>query len=229
MRFLVFAIWALGICTVPASAETYVESFSDGSNTGEWSFAGPEQIVNDGGNPGDYLAAIGFETGAPWPLTRSAESVFVGNYRERGVTRVGLDVVVTSMAYPEERPCAVTLREDNNTPDDISDDWVAYKIVGATPAPGDGWRSIEFEIPSQSETWPNDWTYIAVGLNAPAGNWAELITDVDALGFHFGDPDFFYVLQIWNLGIDNPWIEWNEPVLTNTTSWSGVKSLFSTR
>ncbi len=226
MRRLVIILWVLGFFAVPTHAEMYVESFSSGSNVGEWSFGGPEQIVSDGGNPGAYLAATDFETGAPWPLTRSSESVFVGNYRDRGVTRVGLDVVVNSMSYPVERPCAVTLREDNNTPDDVSDDWAAYKIVGTTPAPGDGWRSIEFEIPSQSETWPDDWTYIAVGLNAPAGDWTDLITDVDALGFHFGDPDFFYVLQIWNLGIDNPWIEWDESVQTSKSSWTEVKLLF---
>ena len=45
---------------------------------------------------------------------------------------------------------------------------------------------------------------IQFGPNSPANpDWNSLITDVDQLRFFWGDPELFYIFQMWDIGMDN--------------------------
>jgi len=50
------------------------------------------------------------------------------------------------------------------------------------------------------------------------------MADVAAVGFFYGDPTYFFIFQMWQLGLDNPRIAWGGSLRVAT--WGGVKSLF---
>lgn len=210
-----------------APAETFTETFDGGSNVGGWSYFPQEQIEPEGGNPGAYLHAWGLDTFAPWPSTTDPTSVFCGDYRSAGVTTIGVDLITIAVDFSAEgRNCTLMLRDDNDTPEDISDDWVAFTLGEFIPEPGEGWRSFTFEVPSQSDTWPDGWDSMTLGGNAPEPDWAALMADVDEVGFHHGDPLMFYIFQMWELGLDNPTITFEGSVAVEGQSLTQVKALF---
>ena len=224
--------WALtcilSLALAPAAAaETFTETFTGGSNVGGWSYFPQEVIEAEGGNPGAWLHTWGLDTFAPWPTTTEDGSIFTGDYRAMGVTSVGVDLITIAVDFSAEgRACTITLRDDNGTPGDFSDDWVAFKLGADIPLPGAGWQSYSFDIPSQSDTWPDGWGVLELGPNTPEPNWVALMGDVDEVGFHYGDPQMFYIFQMWELGLDNPTITFEGSVAVESTSLTDVKTLF---
>jgi len=213
--------------TAPAAAETFTETFTGGSNVGLWSYFPQEQIETEGGNPGAYLHTWGLDTYAPWPTTTAPESIFTGDYRSMGVTSIGVDLITIAVDFSAEgRNCTLTLRWDNGTPDDYADDWVAFKLGEFIPVPGEGWRSFDFDVPSQSDVWPAGWDSFTLGPDAPEPDWVALMGDVAEVGFHHGDPLLFYIFQQWELGLDNPRITYEGGVAVEAASLSAVKELF---
>jgi len=228
-RIMGIATALLLVAAVPALAETFTETFDGGSNTGGWTYYAPVESIEDaGGNPGAYLHADGLDTYAPYPRTPlGVESIFVGDYRAQGVTSVGVDLATFYVDFSAgERDCTVMLYSDNGTPGDTADDWAAFKLGPFIPEPGQGWMSYDFEIPSQATEWPADWGSLQFGPDAPDPDWNALITDVSSLGFHYGNPEFFYIFQMWELGLDNPRITYEGGVATEAMDWGSVKSLF---
>lgn len=212
---------------VGAQAETFTETFTGGSNVGGWSYFPQEQIEPAGGNPDAYLHAWGLDTYAPWPTTTETGTLFTGDYRTLGVSAIGIDLITIAVDFSaDERHCTITLRDDNGTPDVWSDDWIAYQLGAFIPVPGDGWRSFDFDVPSQSDTWPDGWSSMALGPDAPDPDWADLMSDVAEVGFHHGDPTWFYIFQMWELGLDNPRITYAGGVAVENSTWSEVKALF---
>ena len=51
------------------------------------------------------------------------------------------------------------------------------------------------------------------------------MVDVSTVGFFYGDPTYFFIFQMWQLGLDNPRITWGG-VATEAETWGDVKSLF---
>ncbi|MBL8878862.1 MAG: hypothetical protein JNG88_07050 [Phycisphaerales bacterium] len=192
-----------------ASAETFTETFTGGSNHGGWSFGTTNGRIDAvGGNPGAFFHDPFVDTFAPQPRTAwGVESEFTGNYRQRNVTAVGVDLAIFHVDFSAaERPLTVMLISDNGTPNNFNDDWAAYQMGDVNvPTPGEGWRSFTFEIPSQSPALPAGWSTIAFGPNSPPSpDWNDVITDVDQLRFFYGNPEFFFIFQGWDLGLDNP-------------------------
>ena len=71
---------------------TFVETFEDGSNVGQWSFGNAyEQIEDTGGNPGAFLHNFFLSTSAP--MACADDSIFVGGYWANQVTSVGADFI----------------------------------------------------------------------------------------------------------------------------------------
>ncbi len=196
-----------------ASAQTtFVETFENNSNVGGWTFGSPNGFIDPtGGNPGAYFHDTFLDTFAPRPRT-TEPSVFTGDYRARGVTSVGIDLILHEVDITAEaRPLTLILVSFNGTPNNFSDDWGAY-IIGPdnVPLPGQGWRSYDFAVPSDSPTLPAGWQFIQFG-SQPPGTWDQLITNVDQVMFFYGDPTLFFIFQGWNLGMDNPRITWQPP------------------
>ena len=195
--------------TTTASADTFIESFEGGSNEGNWTFGSPNGAIEPfGGNPMAYFHDSFLDTFAPRPRTAfGAASEFTGDYREKGVTSVGIDLILFAVDFSAEgRPLTVMLISDNSTPADFSDDWAAY-LIGPDNVPlvGEGWLSYDFDIPSQSETLPLGWQTVVLGPNSPVDpDWNDVITDVAQLRYFYGDPTFFFIFQVWDLGMDNP-------------------------
>jgi len=194
---------------VVRAQSSFVETFDGGSNEGSWTYGSPgEFIAPSGGNPGAYLHAPLVDTFAPRPRTSfGVPSMFTGDYRARGVTSVGIDLVTFAVDFSAGgRPLSVLLVSDNDTPSDFSDDWAAFHIGSDNiPLVGQGWLSYDFDIPAQAPSLPPDWDFLQYGPNSPPNpDWNEVITDVTQLRFFYGDPTMVFIFQQWTLGLDNP-------------------------
>jgi hypothetical protein len=156
-----------------------------------------------GGNPGRFLQVINLDTFAPQPRTQGA-SIFTGDWRSKRVASMGVDLKTIDVDFSAaRRPCTLMLHNDNGTPANANDDWAAYFMGPDVPLEGEGWKSYEFDIPYESTTLPPGWKTIQLGPNSPTPDWNVAITDVDRVVFFYGDPEFFFIFQQWDLGLDN--------------------------
>jgi hypothetical protein len=196
-------VWAAST----AQADTFIENFDAGpANVGAWTYGITPTYPTTGGNPGKYQRTQNIDTFAPQPRTSGAASIFTGNYREANVTSVGLVLITFAVDFSaEERPLSVILVSNNGTPANTNDDWGAYHIgPDNIPIPGQGWLSYDFEIPSQSTSLPEGWSFIQFGSGSPPNpDWSNLITNVSQLRYFYGNPEFFFIFQNWTVGIDN--------------------------
>jgi len=211
MARIVILSMALVLATGAASADSFIETFDGGSNVGGWTFGtGNEVIEPAGGNPGAYLHDSFVDTYAPQPRT-TQPSVFTGDFRGQSVRRLGIDLITLAVDFSADgRPLTLMLISDAGTPSDPDDDWAAY-VIGPNnaPVPGQGWVSYSFDVPSQETSLPAGWATLALGSSSPPSpDWNQLITDVARVQFFYGDPTFFFIFQVWNLGLDNPTIEY---------------------
>jgi hypothetical protein len=227
MKTLVLTICVAAALAAPASADQFTESFDGASNVGGWTFNAPsESIPGSGGHPGAYLRAEDIDTYAPQPRT-TGDSAFTGDYRALNVQNLGIDLATFYVDFSAaDRPCTLMLLSDNGTPGDADDDWAGYVMGPNVPQPADGWQSYDFAVPSQEPSWPAGWLSIQLGPNAPATpDWNVLMGDVAAVTYFYGDPTYFFIFQMWQLGLDNPRITWGG-VATEAQTWGGVKSLY---
>lgn len=202
---------ALLLVTATLAAESFTETFDGGSNVGGWTFGTGNQVIEPaGGNPGPYLHDSFVDTFAPQPRT-SEPSVFTGDFRGRSVRRLGIDLITLAVDFSADgRPLTLMLVSDQGTPSNPDDDWAAF-ILGPTnaPVPGQGWVSYSFDVPSQETSLPAGWAILPLGPSSPPSpDWNDLITDVDRVQFFYGDPTMFFIFQGWNVGLDNPGIEY---------------------
>lgn len=192
-----------------AGEETFVETFDNQSNEGGWSWGNiNESILPDGGNPGAHLFNTNliffFPTAS---IEGPAPNQFTGDYRARGVTAIGIDLLTEFVTITvKERPVSLLLVYDNGTPE-VEDDTAAF-FVGPqnAPFPGQGWVSYDFVAPAQETELPAGWQLLNLGdSGSPAiHTWNEVITNVTDVRFQYGDPTLFFILQGWMLGLDNP-------------------------
>jgi len=185
--------------------QTVAETFTGGSNQGGWTFGPANQVIEtSGGNPGAYLHEPLIDTFGPAPHTAlGGSSFFTGDYRARRVESFGIDVIVFSAQFFTSPPLTLLLANDNGTPSDTSDDCFVYFVGPTVAAPGHGWVSYEFPIPSQSTTLPPGWaTWNA--CSTPDASWNNVIGHVSYVLVTYGQPGFFYPVGPWNTGIDNP-------------------------
>jgi len=202
-RLVVLAAVPMAVAT-NAGADSYREDFG---NVGGWSFGVPnERIETSGGHPGAYVHAPVVDTFAPQPQTTTSGSPFVGNYRQRHVTAVGVDIQVFAVDFSaEDRPLSLILTNTRGTPDP-SDDCSVY-VIGSKliPVPGQGWRSFSFPVPSDSSVLPAGWGVLEESCRNldPDKLWTAIIQDVDEGRFFFGDPLLFYIFQQWDVGLDS--------------------------
>jgi hypothetical protein len=223
-----FTVMAVGIAgrSGLAAVQTYanevhvttVETFETGTNEGVWTWGTwYEQFQETNGNPGRYLRASGLADFTPRASTSfGIDSVFTGNYRERNVASVGIDMAIPSVdGNVTGRTVTLILLNDNGTPDDLTDDWGAFTVT-AFPIPPTGvagilgsndilqWSSYDIPVPSRSTKLPDGWSWVAGNQLRRGGSWSRLMRDVDHVGFILGDPTKLYPLFTWDVALDNP-------------------------
>jgi hypothetical protein len=236
MKQLLSVLFSVGLSVMllsvgPVAAQvTFVETYEDGTNHGRWSWGtGNEVIVTTDGNPGSHLQDLTLFTFTPGASTAPGDfSQFVGNFRGRGVSSVGIDLRIFDVNFPvnpSSRPLTLILHNDNGTPGNFEDDWGAWFIGddpiptpgGGVPSRGPGWNTYEFDVPSQEPETPEGWVFwdctdqtmdcvITPAPSQPTGpnDWVGLMANVDMTEFHYGVPGTIGILNGWDVGLDNP-------------------------
>jgi hypothetical protein len=202
-----------------ARAQTFVDTFEGGTNTAGWSFnsLSPDVIEPAGGNPGAWLHNAGLDTFAPI-LTNSPSvpSPFTGNLRARGVTSIGVDARTDAATFGAGgRQFSLLLRNIRGTPNNPDDDDYAYFVGPTVPQVGEGWKSFDFNVPSQdTSAVPAGWSGGHAGDPEnfrPGVTWNDVITNVDVVEFWWLHPAFFAIFQQWDVGVDNVRVTVPEP------------------
>lgn len=217
--------WMVRAKGVAPSGEevTFVETFDDESNVGSWTWGTGNEFINPiNGNPGPYLRDNTLSTCCPalstWPGT---SSIFTGDFRAKGVTSVGVDLVTNNASSGVDgRPLSLILVNDNGSPGDYEGKWGAYFVGDVNiPKPGvdvggdlpQGWTSYDFTVDSQSETLPDGWVLFRFDGEPIDFTWNDVITDVSELWFNYGDPSGIFLFLAWDVGADNVRITMVEP------------------
>ncbi|HEX6127210.1 MAG TPA: hypothetical protein VFZ23_17695 [Pyrinomonadaceae bacterium] len=215
---VLLAIFVAGVLADPVEAAETVETFETGTNQAGWTWGtGSEDILENDGNPGRYLRENYLVTFTPRASTDfGVQSIFTGDYQARNVASVGIDMAIPYVSGSVAgRRVTLILLNDNGTPDDLEDDWGAFTVTNL-PIPPTGiagivepaeilqWSSYDIDVPSQSATLPEGWSWISRNYLRRNGSWARLMRDVDHVGFIMGDPRVIYPLLAWDVALDNP-------------------------
>lgn len=70
--------------------------------------------------------------------------------------------------------------------------------------PNGNWQPYRFRVPSASTALPQGWAIQGCAGRTPDEAWNQVIAGVDQLRFFTGDPELFFIFQLWDIGIDNP-------------------------
>ena len=193
----------LAVVAAPLAAQNALDQFTGGVNQGGWTFGANSAVQMSGGNPGACLRTTNLDTFAPQLRTTGA-SAFTGNWRALGVHSVGVDLLTVSTQFNFERECTLMLSNGHAT--------IYYLGTEFVPKPGTGWKSFEFTFDPNSMTMPPGW--FVNGPGNPDTVWQAVITNVTSITFFYGDPTFFFIFDIWNIGADNLRIS-GQPVWTD--------------
>jgi hypothetical protein len=200
-------LFLVALATAPsARAQSYTETFTNGTNAGAWTFGNAADTVEtSGGNPGYYLHNPNVDTFAPQPRTGAGvQSAFTGDYRTRRVASLEVDLKTHSTQFNFERQLSLILEGDAGTPGDPNDDCSVYIVTNQlVPQVAEGWKHFSVPVPSQSTTLPLGWNVLGNCAGTPDATWNAVITDVDRVRWFYGDPTFFYIFDVWNVGMDN--------------------------
>lgn len=205
---------ALFLFSLPATAQLpFNEGFGSGSNVGGWTIGPPMTNPQSGGNPGAWRNGS-VDTFAPQVRTSGAGSVFHGDWRAKGVRSVGIDLLTVSTQFPADRELTLMLSNDAGTPGNTSDDCTVYFLgTRRVPQPGAGWRTFDFAVDAAATAIPQGWSPLGACTD-PDAAWNTVLTDVDEVRFFYGDPTFFFIFDIWAVGIDNARISNELPTST---------------
>lgn len=178
-----------------ANAQNYVETFDAGTNLGGWGYSSAFNVIeSSGGNPGAYMHNSLTDTFAPQVFTSPGSNPFHGDWRAMGIDSFGVDLITHSTQFPFQRE--VTLILTNGTCS------VFYLGTGLVPQPGTGWDSFDFNIDSASTSMPAGWAPLGQCID-PVALWNSVITDVTEVRIFYGHPEFFFIFDQWDVGMDN--------------------------
>jgi hypothetical protein len=216
------SVLALILSGTANAQATFVETFETGTNVGAWSWGtGNEAISPLNGNPGAFLQDLTLHTCCPAVSTQfGTSSIFTGDYQSRGITSLGLDLVTLDADLPVgDRKLSVLLINDNGSPGNFDDDFMAYFIGDiAVPEAGvssfttpAGWTAFDFAIPSHMTTLPQGWLTYSQGSATDDQIWNDVIRDVDTVQYFYGDPLRHFLFSGWDVGTDNLRISFLQP------------------
>ncbi len=189
---------------------SFTVTFND-ENDGEWTFGNSyDNILHRGGNPDDYLNNDYLDTIGPHARTGwGADTTFLGDYREMGVVGLSADLLLNHVDFSAlQRPVTLILHYTNGTPDDYTDDLRVYNKGRMFNT--QVWTNYSYEVPSYSDELPNGWEVWWGSELDEDEVWNTVIQNVDRVGFFIADPEYFYIFQMWDIGLDNPTIFFGE-------------------
>ncbi len=184
---------ALALSATTASAQSFTDTFDGGVNSAGWTFgAGNDTVELAGGNPGAHVRDSLNFFNTPEVKSTNASNDFVGDLRSRGVSSMGIDLVVNTTVFNSFRDVSLMLTDGTH---------VIWLVNGdITPAPGAGWKSFDFAFDSASTTMPAGWNTFST---IPNDAWNAVMTNTTETKFFWGDPNFFYGGENWDIGFDN--------------------------
>jgi hypothetical protein len=174
-------------------------------------------VAASGGNPGQWLRNNTLAAFAPsLYIGPSTDSPFLGNYVERNVESISVDAQTLAAPFGVEgRPYSVVLVNYNGQPHDVEAHHRVYYTGPLAPQPGEGWSEYSFDIPSQYEgAMPEGWSggHYEDPEGLPEGvEWQDVISSVDEVWLMWGHPAYFYLLQDFDIGVDNIGIRFSSP------------------
>jgi len=204
LRHTILILGSLALCAASAPGQIIVDDFSLGSNQGGWTYGPPAVIEPVGGNPGGWLHQPLVDTFAPHLRTTDA-SGFLGDWRGQNVSAFSFDLISVAVQFPFQREATLMLTSGTTT---------VYRLgTELVPQPGTGWKSFDIPVPSASTTLPAGWA-LQGGGNGNAA-WNTVIANVTKVAIFYGNPEFFYIFDQWNVGADNltldagvdPWVD----------------------
>jgi|GEM_PF-1202374 len=196
-----------------------VVDFEDGENPYAFTFGIPaaDHIPQSGGNPGRWFRNSALQTFAVRLYMPDVPgSPFVGDYAARGVREITVDAQTVSVGLGVQgRPFTLRFVRHNGEPTNPEAHDYVYLPGPLVPQPGEGWRSYTFPIPSDYDgTMPEGWGggYYGDPENLPPGvTFGDVIRSVDEAELVWGHPAFFYLLQSFDVGVDNVRIAFDDP------------------
>ncbi len=220
------ALAVLSLCVLLAPAAwatrygTVTETFDGTIDDASFRLGTYDAIEYDGPNAYLHNSLLMMAVPTPIYIYPPPSLPFLGNYRDMGVTELGIDLVINSVSMGvDKRQLGLSITSDMGTPDDTSDDCEVYTVSPHNlPKPGTGWKSFEFKVPSGATTLPAQWVVRGpcAGLG-PDEAWNAVMQNVTRLTFPLSDPDLMWFFQIWDLGIDNVRITYKLPAPPQTT------------
>lgn len=204
---LAFCGLAVTSIVAVSSAQSFVDTFSGGVNTGLWSVGFSDVIQSSGGNPGSWLSAS-TDNFAPIVISGIDAPQFTGNFAAKGVTSIGLDMRIdlTDFPYGGDGYKLTAYIYNTHGTANVEDDDYAYKAGEIIPDVGSGWHSYDFALDSQAASLPTGWvggSYNDPEHFNPGVTWASLMADVDQIQFWGLSPGEFGIFQNWQVGYDN--------------------------
>ncbi len=187
----------------------------EGANVGGWTYGPAPVIESGGGHPGAWLHAMP-DTFAPQLRTTAPASPFAGNWRSGRIVSVGVDLLTVSIQFPASRPLSLILSNGSCQ--------VYFLGSSLVPQPGTGWKAFDFAIDSQSTTMPPGWAILSGSCTQADAAWNAVITNVTQVNFFYGDPTFFFIFDIWNVGADNARI-YSDPFTDVGSALAGTAGL----
>ena len=196
-------------CSIAIARANFVETFSDGSDDGDWHLTdNPDRLLRieaSGGHPGAYLHGQVFTPVPVWyvPLGTSPTH-FLGNYSAQGVGGISFDLNIFSGTPAPDRAVTLDLLTTLGT-GDFSQGIEAYKIGANISTLPVGWKEYSFSLDAASTSIPPGWVVLrGDGSAGTDADWQRLMQDVETIGFELGKPGFAYpALNGWDLGLDN--------------------------
>jgi hypothetical protein len=209
-------IWWICCLANPVAANV-VETFSHGSNDGDWQLTtNPIRTLTiepSGGDPGPYLRGA-VESAVPtWYVPAGTSTDFLGDYYAKGVLAVSADINIFVGNHEPHRTLTLDLRSTlgiGNGNDQVE----AYYIGPNISHAGQGWVAYQFPLNARAKHIPAGWTVLgADGQPGTFQDWQNLMHDVESIGFELGQPGFAYTNHtVWDLGLDNPRLKTAESV-----------------
>lgn len=199
-------------CALGQGAVAAVTSVPFDNGAEGWSINGYDTISPSGGNPG---ANINLEIIDTFGISvrNDTNSKFLGDYTQRGPTRVSIDFKVNYIRFFGQdvtRDLVLELRDYDNPHGDYPYTSVWFN-AGALPSPGEGWRTITFDIVDvNSATLPAGWGGTGAEdpdtfepILPPGRTWANVLAGIDEVQFTTFVPGYFYGFTDFDVAVDN--------------------------